>query len=140
MKSIINKILIATVVMLFAFTAKSQQVGLTLVPQGTMPYTSGTQFWVYANYNYSNITGNIVISVSYDNTKVGFCGSPAFPTIPVASTSGSTTTETYTFPAVAGNNQTGVIMLCFSYLCPSTCFGQNINSSISGTIDRKSVV
>lgn len=134
MKSIINKILIATVVMLFAFTAKSQQVGLTLVPQGTMPYTSGTQFWVYANYNYSNITGNIVISVSYDNTKVGFCGSPAFPTIPVASTSGSTTTETYTFPAVAGNNQTGVIMLCFSYLCPSTCFGQNINSSISATI------
>ena len=87
MKSIINKILIATVVMLFAFTAKSQQVGLTLVPQGTMPYTSGTQFWVYANYNYSNITGNIVISVSFDNTKVSFCGSPAFPTVPVASSS-----------------------------------------------------
>lgn len=134
MKSIINKILIATVVMLFAFTAKGQQVGLTLTPQGTMPYTAGTQLWVYANYNYSNITGNIVISVSYNNTIVSFCGSPAFPTIPVASTSGSTTTQTYTFPAVAGNNQTGVIMLCFSYLCPSTCFGQNINSTVNGTI------
>ncbi len=134
MKSSINKIILAITVMLFAFTANAQQVGLTLTPQGTMPYTAGTQFWVYANYNYSNITGNIVISVSYDNSKVSFCGSPAFPTIPTSNTVGTNTTVTYTFPAVAGNNQTGVIMLCFSYLCPSTCFGQNINSTITGTI------
>jgi hypothetical protein len=46
----------------------------------------------------------------------------------------TTTKITYTFPSVGGNNQTGVIMLCFSYLCPATCFGNNIAATLNGTI------
>jgi hypothetical protein len=141
MKKFLQHILIASMLVLSASAAKSQaQVGLTLLPQGTQPYTAGTSFQVYANYNYSNITGNVVVAVSYNNTLVSFCGSPAFPYIPVTTTSGPTSTITYTFPAVGGNNQTGVIMLCFSYLCPSTCFGNNIPSTLSGTINSTAPV
>ena len=136
MKKFLQHILIASVLFCCAATAKSQQVGLILAPQGTQPYTAGVSFQVFANYNYSNITGNIVIDITYNPTIISFCGSPSFPYTPVSSVVNPTTTKiTYTFPAVGGNNQTGVIMLCFSYLCPSTCFGNNIPSTLNGTIN-----
>ena len=126
MKKFLQHIFIASVLVFSASEANSQQVGLTLAPQGTQPYTAGVSFQVYANYNYSNITGNVVIELTYNPTIISFCGSPSFPYLPVSSVVNATTTKiTYTFPSVGGNNQTGVIMLCFSYLCPSTCFGNN---------------
>lgn len=124
-----------------AATVKSQQVGLTLAPQGTQPYAAGSNFQVYANYNYSNITGNIVVDITYNPTIISFCGSPSFPYTPVSTVVNATTTKiTYTFPAVGGNNQTGVIMMCFSYLCPSTCFGNNIPTTLNGTISSTAPV
>lgn len=141
MKKFLQHILLASVMVCCVATAKSQQVGLTLAPQGTQPYTAGASFQVYANYNYSNITGNIVIEITYNPTIISFCGSPSFPYSPVSSVVNATTTKiTYTFPAVGGNNQTGVIMLCFSYLCPSTCFGNNISTTLNGNISSTAPV
>jgi hypothetical protein len=135
MKKFLQHIILASTFICFALAAKSQQVGLVLAPQGTQPYTAGVSFQVYANYNYSNITGNVVIEITYNPTLVSFCGSPAFPYTPATTVVNATTNKiTYTFPAASGNNQTGVIMMCFSYLCPSTCFGTNIASTINGTI------
>jgi uncharacterized repeat protein (TIGR01451 family) len=134
MKRKIQYIIMVLAFVLSASAVKSQQVGLTILPQGTQPYTAGYSFQVYANYNYSNISGNVVITISFNNTTLSFCGSPSFPVAPTYGSTGSTTTLTYTFPAVSGNNQTGVIMLCFSYLCPSTCFGNSIPSTLNGTI------
>ena len=139
MKKFLQHIFIASVLVFSASEANSQQVGLTLAPQGTQPYTAGVSFLVYANYNYSNITGNVVIEITYNPTIISFCGSPSFPYSPVSTVVNATTTKiTYTFPSVGGNNQTGVIMLCFSYLCPSTCFGNNIPTTLNGTISAPS--
>lgn len=123
--------------LLYAVTAKlnAQQVGLTIVPQSGPTYTAGTTFQVYANYNYSNVSGNIQVTVSYDPNVLSFCGSPSFPATAVAAVINPTTsTITYTFPATVGNNQTGVIMMCFSYICPQTCTGTPVSSTIGGNI------
>ncbi|GGH62828.1 copper(I)-binding protein [Filimonas zeae] len=138
MKKLIT-ILLACFVFCFAGAAKAQQVGLTLTPQGSQPYTAGNSFQVFANYNYSNITGNIEVAITYNPTLLSFCGSASFP-YPYTSTAVNSTTQTitYTFPAAAGNNQTGVIMMCFSFRCPQTCTGTNINSAINGSINAPS--
>ena len=138
MKSKIQYIIIVLALVLSSFLVQGQQVGLILAPQGTQPYTAGFSFQVYANYNYSNISGNVVVNISYNSTQLSFCGSPSFPVAPTSVTTGSTVTLTYTFPSVSGNNQTGVIMLCFQYLCPSTCFGSNIPSTLNGSISAPS--
>lgn len=139
MKKLIQHILILSMALTISGAVKSQQVGLTLLPQGTQPYSAGSNFLVYANYNYSNVTGNIIIEITYNPTIISFCGSPSFPYSPVSSVVNATTTKiTYTFPAAGGNNQTGVIMLCFSYLCPATCFGNNIPTTLNGTISAPS--
>lgn len=133
MKKILTSLLIG--ILLCSFAARAQQVGLTIAPQGTQPYTAGTNFQVYANYNYSNITGNVEVEVTFNSTILYFCGSTAFPYPAITSTVNPTTTRIkYTFPATSGNNQTGVIMMCFSYICPQTCAGQNINTAINGSI------
>jgi hypothetical protein len=135
MKKILQHIILSSAFICFAFAAKSQQVGLVLAPQGTQPYSAGVSFQVFANYNYSNITGNVVVEITYNPTIVSFCGSPSFPYTPISSVVNATTTKiTYSFPAAVGNNQTGVIMMCFNYLCPSTCFGNNIGTTLNGTI------
>lgn len=129
------KKLITILLMLCAFTASAQQVGLSLAPQGSQPYTAGNSFQVFANYNYSNITGNVEVSIIYNSAVLSFCGSPSFPYSHVTTILTPTTRKiTYTFPATAGNNQTGVIMMCFNYICPQTCFGQNISATFNGTI------
>lgn len=132
-------ILLTCFVFCYAGAVNAQQVGLTLTPQGTQPYTAGSSFQVFANYSYSNITGNIEVSVTYNPTVLSFCGSASFP-YPYVSNNVNTTTQTitYTFAAAAGNNQTGVIMMCFSYLCPQTCTGTTINSTINGSINAPS--
>ncbi|BAV05785.1 conserved repeat domain-containing protein [Filimonas lacunae] len=132
-------ILLTCFVLCSAGAVHAQQVGLTLTPQGTQPYATGSSFQVFANYNYSNITGNIEVVITYNPTIVSFCGSASFP-YPYVSNSVNATTQTitYTFPAASGNNQTGVIMMCFSFLCPQTCTGTAINSAINGSINAPS--
>ena len=128
--------IIATCLLLMGMvSAKAQQVGLTIAPQGTQPYNAGTNFQVFANYNYSNISGNIQVTLNYDPSVLSFCGSPSFPAAAVITNNSTTSsTITYSFAAAAGNNQTGVIMMCFSYVCPQLCAGTSISSVISGSI------
>lgn len=128
-------ILITCLLCIATVTGRAQQVGLTIAPQGGPVYTAGNSFQVFANYNYSNVTGNIQVVINYDPSVLSFCGSPSFPaTASVVNISATSTTISYSFPALAGNNQTGVIMMCFSYVCPQLCSGTNISSAIGGNI------
>src|ERR1035437_5681843 len=101
MKRIFKKIVLASMVLLFAFTAKGQQVGLSLTPQGTMPYTAGNSFQVFATYNYSNCSGNIIVKLTYNPAVLTFCGSTSCP---YPYTNSPVGTITYTLPAATGNN------------------------------------
>ena len=135
MKKLLSYILIVSA-LVTSQVAKSQSVGLTISPIGIQPYTAGTNFQVFVNYNYSNITGTITIEVNYNASVISFCGSPSFPYTPVVTLN----KVTYSFPAASGSNQTGVVMMCFSYICPATCFGTNIPSVLSGTISSSAPV
>ena len=117
----------------FAAKAQTPSVSLTLTCPGSA-VVPGSNFIVDAAYGYSNVSGNIVVVVNYDNTMVSFCGSPGFSTAPVPGGSGTTSTLTYTFPASSGANQTGAIQLCFNFLCPQTCFGTSLSANFTGNI------
>ena len=117
----------------FAAKAQTPSVSLTLTYPGSA-VVPGSNFFVNAAYGYSNVSGMLTVVVNFDNTMVSFCGSPGFSTAPVTGGSGTTSTLTYTFLASGGLNQAGAIQLCFTFLCPQTCFGTPLSANFTGSI------
>lgn len=97
--------------------------------------TTGSDFIVTANYNYSNLVdGNIVVVVNYNDAIVSYQSSGG-NVIPVITGSiGGIRTLTYTFPINSVGNDTSFIQMYFRYNCPNTCYGTTLTSEFSGNI------
>jgi hypothetical protein len=148
MKAFINKLGIVACLLVLSLTAMSQSVHLTLNPQGTQPYTASLTdiIFVNATYSYSNAVGVVEVKISYNPSQITFVNSNSFNIIPTTTTTpttgvpgGNITTLTYAIQSSSANNQGGDIILKFKSRCPSTCFGQNINTVINGDITHDNI-
>lgn len=138
MRLLLKNIRIGALLFLLAFAGKvqGQTVSLNFAPNTNPTHQSGQTFQVVANYAYSMIPGgSIIISISYNNTILTFCGGPLFDVVPTPNINGATTTLTYNFPAVINaDNRTGAIFMCFRSVCPTICL-DTLESHIEGRIE-----